>query len=349
VFDVDEHTGGNALFFVCYGILHRLGLPAHFGMDDAVLRNFLLAIQAGYHPNPYHNATHAADVCHILSYIVNWGGLQKVCPLVPEEVLAAVLAGAIHDYDHPGFNNNFHTRTNAYLSTLYNDRSILENHHLACVFEMMRLPKYNIFAGWKEEFNASEDGKNDPRREVRDFMVEMVLSTDMGLHGKKMMEFQNKLQVNSDWLRAKPEELKLLLSMCTKMADTSNCGRPTNLYTRWAKNIAAEFYDQGDVEARLKLDISPFMDRSRHMSDFAKGQSSFISFVIEPMFQTMVEVLPELEFVLDYAQANKAYWQDHSPGDLGDITARSKKRSSDDQRTSRSTSIADSRASTAKS
>lgn len=40
---------------------------------------------------------------------------------------------------HPqGFNNNFHIRTTSYLATLYNDRSILENHHCTCIFDLVK-------------------------------------------------------------------------------------------------------------------------------------------------------------------------------------------------------------------
>ena len=313
VFEMDEATGGNALFFTTYALLHKLDLIQAFGIDEVVLRRFLIAVQAGYHPNPYHNSTHAADVAQVLYYLVFRSGFQDVCPLVQCTQLACILAGVIHDYDHPGFNNNFHTRTNAYLSTLYNDRSILENHHLACVFEMLRNPLFDIFANCDE----------DDRREIREVMIEMVLATDMGIHGKMIVSFQNRIKGGAQWGNLKTD-LRLLLSMCIKAADTSNCCRPNHLYTAWAKNIAAEFYDQGDVEGRIKLGISPFMDRSKHLQDFAKGQQSFMNFVIIPMYETLVEVLPNMDFAVNLAKDNKEYWQTHTPGDLGPL--RSKRR-----------------------
>ena len=93
----------------------KLNLVNHFNIDDQALRNFLGALQSGYHPNPYHNATHAADVTQINYFIITTGGLAERCQLSKEDLLGAMIAGAHHDYDHPGFNNNFHTRTNAYL------------------------------------------------------------------------------------------------------------------------------------------------------------------------------------------------------------------------------------------
>jgi hypothetical protein len=300
VFELEKATNNNALFYVTYAMLYKLDLVNHFKMDDRTLRNFLYALQSGYHPNPYHNASHGADVAQINYYIMTQGGLAEKCKMSKEELLAGVLAGAIHDYDHPGFNNNFHTRTNAYLSTLYNDRSVLENHHCACVYEMLRQPKYNIFKTLTEE----------QKREVRDTMLEMVLSTDMGNHGRIFQAFRKKLSERPpvEWSAGK-EDLRLALSISIKMADISNCGRPSKLYLEWAKNIASEFYVQGDAEAKLCLPISPFMDRSKDKQEFPKGQISFMNFVVIPMFEAISEFLPNMEFCLKHCTENKEYWQ----------------------------------------
>lgn len=65
----------------------------------------------------------------------------KASPLNQQDVLAALIASMIHDYDHPGLNNNYHIKTQNYLATLYNDRSILENHHLAEVAPLLFFPR----------------------------------------------------------------------------------------------------------------------------------------------------------------------------------------------------------------
>ena len=43
-----------------------------------VLDNFLQRVEKGYkiHDNPYHNATHAADVTQTVHYIIMSAGLQ---------------------------------------------------------------------------------------------------------------------------------------------------------------------------------------------------------------------------------------------------------------------------------
>ena len=298
VFDIEKATNGNALYVTTYAILQKLDLVSHFNIDDRTLRNFLKAVQSGYHPNPYHNKTHAADVSQINYFIMTKGGLVDKCKLSKEDLLGGVLAGTIHDYDHPGFNNNFHTRTNAYLSTLYNDRSILENHHCACVFEILRLPQYDIFKTLSD----------DQRRVVRETMIEMVLATDMGNHAKIFSSFRRRLSDGQDW-HERRDDVLLALSMSIKMADVSNCGRPKFLYLEWAKNIATEFYGQGDAEDRRGLSVSPFMDRNKDKVDFPKGQISFMNYVVVPMFEAIAEFLPPVECALQCCTENKEYWQ----------------------------------------
>jgi len=302
VFDVEDATGGNALQVVTYALLHKLDLVNHFQLNPTTLRKFLAALQAGYHPNPFHNSTHAADVTQINYFIVFKAGLAEKCNISKEEQLAALLSGAIHDYDHPGFNNNFHTRTNAYLSTLYNDRSILENHHCACVYEILRREEYNIFS----HLTATQ------QTQIRDTILEMVLATDMGNHAKFFGTFRRRvLELHDggpDAWHGK-ENVQLALAIGLKMADISNSGRPLHLYTRWAKNISEEFYNQGDAEVAANLSLSPFMDRKKEAEDFPKGQVSFMKFIVIPMFEAIGEFLPKLNFTVANCTASSNYWQ----------------------------------------
>ncbi|KAJ9469347.1 putative 3prime [Diplonema papillatum] len=296
-FVVDEITEGRCLFYSTYVLFIKYGFIQHFKLDKEVVINFLSAIQAGYYPNRYHNAMHAADVMQITHFVLGPGGMKAKCKLSMEDQLAAIIAAAIHDYNHPGLNNNFHTKVSAYLGTLYNDRSILENHHCACVFELMQHKKYDIMQFLND----------DQKKDVRDTIVEMLLSTDMGNHAKIFSAFRRRLSEGTDWAKKK-EDIRLALVMAIKLADISNCARPTELYLKWANRIAEEFYIQGDAEAQLGIPISPFMNRRTHEKDFHKGQVSFMNYIVTPLFETVSELLPRMRFAAELCTTNRDYW-----------------------------------------
>jgi len=297
-FEMDELTDGCALLYTAWALHHKYGHVKAFGIDPVVLQAFWTEVSRGYHPNPYHNATHAADVLQITHYILAPGEMTKLVHLTKEDELAALLAAGIHDYDHPGLNNNFHSRTGEYLAILYNDRSVLENHHCACIFEMMQQPQYDILASFDEE----------QKKDIRETVVEMLLGTDMGNHAKIFSGFRRRLQEATDW-HTRKDDVRLALTMAIKMADISNCGRPTDIYLRWAENIAAEFYHQGDAEMAQRLTVSPFMDRRKHNPEFRSGQISFMNYIVIPLFEACVQLLPALEFTVPLCHKNREHWQ----------------------------------------
>ena len=288
---------GGSLLVTSFALLFRHGCMQKFKIDEQIALNWISCIEAGYHCNPYHNSMHAADVLHITHFILSKGGLIKKCHLTDEDVFAALFAAIIHDYDHPGINNSFHIKTQTYLATLYNDRSVLENRHVSSVFELMKLPKFNVLSAFTE----------DQRRDIRDTVIEMVLATDMGLHAKYVNQFKRRLQENHEF--TKKDDIRLALSMAVKMADISNCGRPENIYLRWSNKIADEFYMQGDRERALGMPCSPFMDRTQPA--MAKGQIAFMNYIVIPLFDCISEFLPDMRFSVEFTENNKSYWANH--------------------------------------
>lgn len=90
----------------------------------------------------------------------------------PLEILAAIFAAAIHDVDHPGLTNQYLINSSSELALMYNDESVLENHHLAVAFKLLQHEDCDIFASL---------GKK-PRQTLRKMVIDMVLATDMSKH-----------------------------------------------------------------------------------------------------------------------------------------------------------------------
>ena len=54
------------------------------------------------------------------------------------ELFSMLFAAAIHDLEHTGTNNQFHITTKSDYAMLYNDQSVLENHHISTAFKLLK-------------------------------------------------------------------------------------------------------------------------------------------------------------------------------------------------------------------
>ena len=104
---------------------------------------FFQRIQSLYKDITYHNKTHAADLCQSF-YSMCRAGLAEKCNLDKWDMLAYITAGACHDVEHPGFNNVYLTEVGDQLAIRYNDQSVLESHHVAKSFEVLKDSEYNF-------------------------------------------------------------------------------------------------------------------------------------------------------------------------------------------------------------
>jgi len=295
VFKLRDLTDGQTLFITAYTLFVKYDLPRKFSIPEDVLIGFLAEVQGGYHTNPYHNSMHAADVLQVFHFIVAKGGLGDY--LSDEDMLAGLTSAIIHDYDHPGLNNAFQINTQSYLATLYNDRAVLENHHCAQAFELMRTSDFNILQNLTREQYT----------EVRETIIDMVLATDMGQHSKIVGKFKNLIENRSTF--SSKSDVRVALEIAIKIADVSNPIRPRKLYLKWAQRISEEFYNQGDKERDLGLEISPFMDRTK--PSLSNLQIAFIGYLVIPMIESYCVFLPKMEFCRSYLQKNRSYWSSH--------------------------------------
>ncbi|NXE88233.1 PDE3B phosphodiesterase, partial [Menura novaehollandiae] len=211
---------------------------------------------------------------------------SKSCPIADEsygclasnipalELMALYVAAAMHDYDHPGRTNAFLVATNAPQAVLYNDRSVLENHHAASAWNLfLSRPEYNFLSNLDHvEF-----------KRFRFLVIEAILATDLKKHFDFLAEFNAKVNdMNSNGIEWSSENDRLLAcQICIKLADINGPAKVRELHLKWTEGIVNEFYEQGDEEASLGLPISPFMDRSS--PQLAKLQESFITHIVGPL------------------------------------------------------------------
>lgn len=164
VFKVAELSGNRPLTAVIFSVLQERDLLKTFQIPADTLLRYLLTLEGHYHSNvAYHNSIHAADVVQSAHVLLGTPALEAV--FTDLEVLAAIFACAIHDVDHPGVSNQFLINTNSELALMYNDSSVLENHHLAVGFKLLQGENCDIFQ------NLSTKQKLSLRRMVIDMVT----------------------------------------------------------------------------------------------------------------------------------------------------------------------------------
>ncbi|XP_056138309.1 LOW QUALITY PROTEIN: cGMP-inhibited 3',5'-cyclic phosphodiesterase 3A-like [Lampris incognitus] len=209
------------------------------------------------------------------TYTVSEDGYGCLSGLIPAlELMALYVAAAMHDYDHPGRTNAFLVATSAPQAVLYNDRSVLENHHAASA--------WNLFMS-RPEFNFLVNLDHVEFKRFRFLVIEAILATDLKKHFDFLAEFNAKVgddpSTGIDW--SNENDRLLVCQMCIKLADINGPLKCKDLHLQWTEGIVNEFYEQGDEEASLGLPISPFMDRSA--PQLAKLQESFITHIVGPL------------------------------------------------------------------
>jgi len=295
VFHLKELTKGQELVTLMHILFGRTDLCLTTNLAPAQMREFAVGVQSAYHvENPYHNATHAADVLQSIHFFLGTCRVEDFLSTSPLELAGAYLAAAIHDMDHPGVTNAYLMNTQAKLALRYNDHSVLENHHVASAFALTLEEDKDLFAQLQP----------DDYRHIRMVMIEMVLATDIAQHFALLMKFKGKFL--SSHSEVTVDDRVMALSFLLHAADISNPSKSWNLCRRWAGLVLKEFWIQGDQERSHGLEISYLMDR--YTVNVAKSQVGFIDVIVKPVFLLLREITPKLEDSCVLLTANREKW-----------------------------------------
>lgn len=274
VFTLHEAANGQPVKYLGYELLNRYGMIHKFKVPPTILENFLGRIEEGYcrFHNPYHNNLHAADVAQTVHYMLCQTGLMNW--LSDLEIFATLVAAVVHDYEHTGTTNNFHVMSGSDTALLYNDRAVLENHHISAAFRLMR----------EEEYNILQNLSRDEFREFRTLVIDMVLATDMSFHFQQLKNMRSLLSLAEPTID-KSKATSLVLHCC----DISHPAKRWDLHHRWTMSLLDEFFLQGDKERDLGLPFSPLCDRNNTL--VAESQIGFIEFIVEPSMGVCADML----------------------------------------------------------
>ncbi|KAM9322516.1 3',5'-cyclic-AMP phosphodiesterase 4B-like isoform 2-T2 [Pholidichthys leucotaenia] len=302
IFKVAEHSHNRPLTCVMYAIFQERDLMRTFKIPTDTFVTFMLTLEGHYHSDvAYHNSLHAADVAQSTHILLSTPALDAV--FTDLEILAAIFAAAIHDVDHPGVSNQFLINTNSELALMYNDESVLENHHLAVGFKLLQEDNCDIFQNLTKK----------QRQTLRRMVIEMVLATDMSKHMslladlKTMVETKKVTSAGVLLLDNYTDRMQVLRNM-VHCADLSNPTKPLDLYRQWTDRIMDEFFHQGDRERERGMEVSPMCDK--HTASVERTQVGFIDYIVHPLWETWADLVqPDAQDILDTLEYNRNWYQ----------------------------------------
>ncbi|XP_051898234.1 cAMP-specific 3',5'-cyclic phosphodiesterase 4D isoform X7 [Pristis pectinata] len=306
IFRVSEFSNNRPLSCIMYAIFQERDLLKTFRIPVDTFLTYIMTLEDHYHADvAYHNSLHAADVTQSTHVLLSTPALDAV--FTDLETLAALFAAAIHDVDHPGVSNQFLINTNSELALMYNDESVLENHHLAVGFKLLQEENCDIF-------------QNLPKRQrqsLRKMVIDMVLATDMSKHMtlladlKTMVETKKVTSSGVLLLDNYTDRIQVMRNM-VHCADLSNPTKPLELYRQWTDRILEEFFRQGDRERERGMEISPMCDK--HTASVEKSQVGFIDYIVHPLWETWADLVhPDAQDILDTLEDNRYWYQSMIP------------------------------------
>ncbi|KAM9542061.1 3',5'-cyclic-AMP phosphodiesterase 4B isoform 5-T5 [Guaruba guarouba] len=306
IFNVARYSHNRPLTCIMYAIFQERDLLKTFKISSDTFVTYMMTLEDHYHSDvAYHNSLHAADVAQSTHVLLSTPALDAV--FTDLEILAAIFAAAIHDVDHPGVSNQFLINTNSELALMYNDESVLENHHLAVGFKLLQEEHCDIFQNLTKK----------QRQTLRKMVIDMVLATDMSKHMslladlKTMVETKKVTSSGVLLLDNYTDRIQVLRNM-VHCADLSNPTKSLELYRQWTDRIMEEFFQQGDKERERGMEISPMCDK--HTASVEKSQVGFIDYIVHPLWETWADLVqPDAQDILDTLEDNRNWYQSMIP------------------------------------
>uniref|UniRef100_A0AAR2JFZ1 Phosphodiesterase n=1 Tax=Pygocentrus nattereri TaxID=42514 RepID=A0AAR2JFZ1_PYGNA len=284
----------------------ELGVVEKFKVPAEILTRWMYTVRKGYRDITYHNWRHGFNVGQTMFCLLQTGRLRKYYSDL--DAFAMVAAAFCHDIDHRGTNNLYQTKSAAPLAKLHGS-SILERHHLEYSKTLMAEENLNIFQNLqKRQFET-----------VQHLHDVCIIATDLALYFKKRTMFQKIVDATEPmpdekeaiaYVSNNPTRKEIIMAMMMTGCDLSAITKPWEVQSKVALMVAAEFWEQGDLERNvLQQEPIPMMDRNKS-DELPKMQCGFIDFVCSFVYKEFSRFHKEITPMFDGLNNNRAHWKE---------------------------------------
>ncbi|XP_061222048.1 rod cGMP-specific 3',5'-cyclic phosphodiesterase subunit beta isoform X3 [Neopsephotus bourkii] len=284
---------------------YELGVVKKFQIPQEVLVRFVYSVSKGYRKITYHNWRHGFNVAQTMFTLLMTGKLKRY--YTDLEAFAMVTAALCHDIDHRGTNNLYQMKSQNPLAKLHGS-SILERHHL----------EFGKFLLSEESLNICQNLNRRQHEHMIHLMDIAIIATDLALYFKKRTMFQKIVDESktydsttawTEYLSLETTKKEVVMAMMMTACDLSAITKPWEVQSKVALLVAAEFWEQGDLEISvLQQQPIPMMDR-RKAAELPKLQVGFIDFVCAFVYKEFSRFHEEIQPMLDGLLNNRNEWK----------------------------------------
>nr|XP_023664299.1 rod cGMP-specific 3',5'-cyclic phosphodiesterase subunit beta-like isoform X1 [Paramormyrops kingsleyae] len=284
---------------------YEVGVVKKFQIPQEVLVRFMYSVSKGYRKITYHNWRHGFNVGQTMFTLLTTGQLKHY--YTDLEVMAMITAGFLHDIDHRGTNNLYQVKSQNPLAKLHGS-SILERHHL----------EFGKFLLSDESLNIYQNLNRRQMDHVIHLMDIAIIATDLALYFKKRTMFQKIVDLSEtyedkkkwvEFMSLETTRKEIVMAMMMTACDLSAITKPWEVQSKVALSVAAEFWEQGDLERTvLSQQPIPMMDRNK-AADLPKLQCGFIDFVCTFVYKEFSRFHKEIQPMYDGILNNRKEWK----------------------------------------
>lgn len=300
IFKVHLLSGEHSLPVIVFEIFRCWRFFQKFGIQPEPVLNFLFKLEAQYNQNKnsFHNSVHAADVVQSTNVLLS--SISFELTFTDLEIMAAIVAAAVHELGHTGYTNQFLVDTGHPLAILYNDRSVTENRSLAEAFRLL-LGKTGRQTG-REDCNFLKGLNLGQKRIFRKLVITLVFALDPVRHQSLFESLKNLVLAggsfftkSSKYLENSAQDGNALrtkaLEIIVHGADISQATKPKVLYDQWIARLKEEACRQDHQERALGIPISSVCVRL----DSREMQLSYIDHIMLPWWKSWAEFMSNYE------------------------------------------------------
>ncbi|XP_016361754.1 rod cGMP-specific 3',5'-cyclic phosphodiesterase subunit beta-like [Sinocyclocheilus anshuiensis] len=285
---------------------YEVGVVKKFQVPQEVLVRFMYSVSKGYRKITYHNWRHGFNVGQTMFTLLTTGKLKQY--YTDLEVMAMITAGFLHDIDHRGTNNLYQVKSQNPLAKLHGS-SILERHHL----------DFGKFLLGDESLNIFQNLNRRQTEHVFHLIDIAIIATDLALYFKKRTMFQKIVDLSEtyedqkkwvDFMSLETTRKEIVMAMMMTACDRSAIAKPWEVQSKVALSVAAEFWEQGDLERTvLEQQPIPMMDRNK-AAELPKLQCGFIDFVCTFVYKEFSRFHHEIQPMHDGILNNRMHWKE---------------------------------------